>query len=698
MRPARFAVLVSLAGAAALATAQNAPAAAPAAAAERPATEFPYTPGLNPASMDRSADPCVDFYQYACGGWMKNNPIPADQARWSVYSKLAQDNQRFLWGILEDLSKRQDGRNANQQKIGDYFGACMDERAIEARGAAPLKPYFDQIATLRSSKDLPRVLARLHLALADQGLFFGFGSSQDFGDSTRVIAFASAGGLGLPDRDSYLKTDAKSKEIRARYVAHIANTFKLLGDAPDQARRQADRVMAMETELAKASLSRVDKRDPYKLFHKVDAKGLQALTPGFDWHAYLDELGQGKQTVFNVTEPAFFKALAKMWKSTDIEATRSYLRWQVARDLSPALASNFDQEHFDFFSKTLRGIQQQPPRWKRCVALVDRQLGEALGQEFVSRAFSPELKAKSLHMTRQVEEAMKKDIDSLDWMSPATKQRAQEKLAAIVNKIGYPDRWRDYGAYTVKPGDFAGNVERGNVFESRRQLAKIGKPLDRGEWSMTPPTVNAYFDPQMNDINFPAGVLQPPLFDPKMDDAPNYGNTGGTIGHELTHAFDDEGRQFDAKGNLKDWWTRKDAKEYEERAACIVDQYAQYTVVDDVKINSKLTLGEDIADLGGLILGWMAWKTEMAGMPQKAQPQGELRDGLSPEQRFFVGYAQWACENDRPENLRVKAMTDPHSPGRYRVNGLVVNMPQFQQAFQCKPGQPMVKEKRCRVW
>jgi endothelin-converting enzyme/putative endopeptidase len=614
-----------------------------------------------------------------------------------VYSKLAQDNQRFLWGILEDLSKRQDGRNASQQKIGDYFGACMDERAIEARGAEPLKPYFDQIAALRSNRDLPRVLARLHLALADPGLFFGFGSSQDFGDSTRVIAFASAGGLGLPDRDSYLKPDAKSKEIRAKYVAHIANTFTLLGDTPAEAQRKATRVMAMETGLAKASLSRVDKRDPYKLFHKVDAKGLQALTPGFDWHAYLDEMGQGKQTVFNVTEPAFFKALAKMWKTSDIDATRTYLRWQVARNLSPALASTFDQEHFAFFSKTLRGIQQQPPRWKRCVGLVDRQLGEALGQEFVSRAFSPELKAKSLHMTRQVEEAMQKDIDSLDWMSPATKQRAQEKLAAIVNKIGYPDKWRDYSAFEVKPGDFAGNVERGNVFESRRQLAKIGKPVDRGEWSMTPPTVNAYFDPQMNDINFPAGVLQPPLFDPKMDDAPNYGNTGGTIGHELTHAFDDEGRQFDAKGNLKDWWTKKDAKEYEERAACIVDQYAQYTVVDDIKINSKLTLGEDIADLGGLILGWMAWQTEMASMPQQAQPAA-LRDGLTPEQRFFVGYAQWACENDRPENLRVKAMTDPHSPGRYRVSGLVVNMPQFQQAFQCKPGQPMVKEKRCRVW
>ena len=703
MRPARLAVLLSLAGAAALAHAQTAPAAAPVASAaptakaERPATEFPYTPGLDPSSMDRSADPCVDFYQYACGGWMKNNPIPADQARWSVYGKLAQDNQRFLWGILEDLSKRQDGRNANQQKIGDYFGACMDERTIETRGAAPLKPFFDQIATLRSNKDLPRVLAHLHLALADQGLFFGFGSSQDFGDSTRVIAFATAGGLGLPDRDSYLKTDDKSKDVRAKYVAHIANTFKLLGDSPEQAQRQAERVMAMETELAKASLSRVDKRDPYKLFHKVDAKGLQALTPGFNWNAYLGEIGEAKQTTFNVTEPAFFKALAKMWKTSDIDATRTYLQWHVARNLSPALASNFDQEHFDFFSKTLRGVQQQPPRWKRCVGLVDRQLGEALGQEFVSRAFSPALKEKSLHMTRQVEEAMKKDIESLDWMSPETKKRAQEKLAAIVNKIGYPDKWRDYSSYEVKPGDFAGNVQRGNTFETRRDLAKIGKPLDRGEWGMTPPTVNAYFNPQMNDINFPAGVLQPPLFDPKMDDAPNYGNTGGTIGHELTHAFDDEGRQFDAKGNLKDWWTKKDAKEYEERAACIVDQYAQYTVVDDIKINSKLTLGEDIADLGGLILGWMAWKEEMASMPQQAQPQ-QLRDGLTPEQRFFVGNAQWACENDRPENLRVKALTDPHSPGRFRVNGLVVNMPQFQQAFQCKPGQPMVKEKRCRVW
>jgi endothelin-converting enzyme/putative endopeptidase len=483
--------------------------------------------------------------------------------------------------------------------------------------------------------------------------------------------------------------------VRAKYVTHMANTFKLLGDAPELAQRNADKVMEMETALAKASLSRVDKRDPYKLFHKMNGKGLQALTPGFDWRAYMAEIGLPKVDTFNVTEPAFFKELAKMWRANDMATTQTYLRWQVARNMSPALSANFDNEHFDFFSKTLRGVQQQPPRWKRCVRLVDQQLGEALGQEFVSRAFSPELKAKSLHMTQQVEQAMKKDIESLDWMSKETKKRAQQKLAAIVNKIGYPDKWRDYSSYDVKPNDFVGNVVRGNVFEVKRHLAKIGKPLDRSEWGMTPPTVNAYFNPQMNDINFPAGVLQPPLFDPKMDDAPNYGNTGGTIGHELTHAFDDEGRQFDAKGNLKDWWTKKDAKEFEERAQCIVDQYAQYTVVDDIKINSKLTLGEDVADLGGLILGWMAWKEQMAGMPQQAQP---ARDGLSPEQRFFVGYAQWACENDRPENLRVHAMTDPHSPGKFRVNGLLVNMPQFQQAFQCKAGQPMVKEKRCRVW
>jgi len=661
-------------------------------APERPLTSFPYTPGLDLNAMDPSADPCVDFYQYTCGGWMKNNPIPPDQPKWSVYGKLAQDNQRYLWGILEELSHTKHGRDATQQKIGDYFAACMDEAAVDKLGAKPLAPHLARIDAMKSTRDIPRVLGELHLATGDAGLFFGFGSNQDFADASKVIAFARGGGLGLPDRDYYTREDDKSKDIRVKYVAHVTKMFELLGDSPEVARRKADRVMEIETALAKVSLTRVDKRDPYKLFHKVDLNGLRAMTPVFDWDRYLKTAGLDRLDTFNVTEPQFYKELENQLQSNSLDDIKTYLRWHVASAVSPLLSSAFVNEDFDFFSKTLRGVQQLKPRWKRCEALVDRQLGEALGREFVRRAFSLALKGNTLRMTKLIEDAMAKDIEELAWMSPATKQQAMVKLRSIVNKIGYPDKWRDYSSVVVKRDDFFGNVERATRFEAKRSLAKIGKPLDRGEWGMTPPTVNAYFNPQMNDINFPAGVLQPPLYDPKMDDAPNYGNTGGTIGHELTHGFDDKGRQFDAQGNLKDWWTKDDAGAFEERAQCIVDQYSQYSIVDDIKINGKLTNGEDIADLGGLILAWMAWKAETA---DKAL---EARDGLSPEQRFFIGYAQWACENDRPENLRVKALTDPHSPGVYRVNGLVVNMPEFERAFSCKAGQPMVGEKRCRVW
>jgi putative endopeptidase len=664
----------------------------PAKPAEQPATSFPYTPGLDVNAMDKSADPCVDFYQYSCGGWMTHNPIPADQPRWSVYGKLGQDNQRYLWGILDGLAKNTEGRNARQAKVGDYFAACMNEDAVEKLGTEPLKPHLAAIDAMKSVRELPALLARLQSATAGGGLFFSFGSNQDFADSSKVIAFATAGGLGLPDRDYYVKTEDKSKEIRDQYVAHAARMFGLLGDNAETAKRNAAKVMEIETALAKASLTRVDKRDPYKLFHKMDGKALKALTPAFDWAGYLQAAGKANLNTFNVTEPEFFKAFETLLKTAPVEDIKTYLRWHLVNATSPHLSSAFVKADFEFFSKTLRGVPELKPRWKRCVALVDGQLGEALGQEFVTRAFSADLKSKSLRMTKQIEKAMEDDLKQLPWMSAATKKKALEKLRTVVNKIGYPDKWRDYSALNVKRDDYFGNVERGNIFEGKRDLAKIGKPLDRQEWAMTPPTVNAYYNAQMNDINFPAGVLQPPLFDPKMDDAPNYGNTGGTIGHELTHGFDDEGRQFDAKGNLKDWWTQEDNKAFNERAQCIADQYAKYTIVDDIKINSKLTLGEDIADLGGLVLAWMAWQTEIAG--KKLEP----RDGLKPEQRFFVGYAQWACENNRPEDLRDRALTNPHSPGKYRVNGLVVNMLEFAKAFSCKAGQPMVSEKPCRVW
>jgi putative endopeptidase len=659
---------------------------------ENPLASLPYTPGLDLNSMDLTADPCVDFYQFTCGGWMKNNPIPGDQANWGVYNKLYQENQQFLWGILDDLGRKTIDRNAAQQKIGDFFAACMDEPKVEKLGVSPLKPYLAQIEGMKSKKDLPRVLADLHLKIGDSGFLFGFRSNQDYADSQSIIAFAVDGGISLPDRDYYTNDDERTIELRTKFVTHVQKMMVLLGDKPDAAKKEAAKIMEIETNLAKASLTRVEQRDPYQLFHKVNLRELQAMTPSFDWSVYLKASGLPLMDTYNVTQPAFYAEVEKQLQANNLHDIKTYLRWHLVRAEAPLLSSAFVNENFDFFSKTLRGVPRLRPRWKRCVSLTDSQLGEALGQEFVNRAFSADLKQKALKMTGQIEQAMQDDINQLSWMSAATKVRALEKLHSIVNKVGYPDKWRDYGSVRINSMDFVGNVERSTVFESRRQLAKIGKPLDRSEWNMSPPTVNAYYDPQMNDINFPAGVLQPPLYDPRMDDAPNYGNTGGTIGHELTHGFDDEGRQFDAQGNLKDWWTKEDAESFNERAQCIVEQYAQYNVVDDIKINSKLTEGEDVADLGGLILTWMAWKDQTKNM------QLENIQGFSPEQRFFIGYAQWACENNRPENLRVNALTDPHSPGVYRVNGLVVNMPEFQEAFSCKAGQPMVKENRCRVW
>ncbi|MEP6536696.1 MAG: M13 family metallopeptidase [Bryobacteraceae bacterium] len=660
--------------------------------AQQPLTSLPYTPSLDLTSMDSAVDPCSDFYRYSCGNWVKRNPIPADQARWDVYSKLTDDNQRYLWGLLEQASLPRADRTAAAQKTGDYFKACMDERAIEIAGAKPLKKTLDEIAALRTLNDIPALLGRIHLEAAGSDAMFGFGSNQDFADSTRIIAFVAAGGLGLPDRDYYVKDDAKSKETRARYLVHVQKIFELLGDTEPAAKSQAATVMEIETALAKSSLTRVERRDPHNLFHKFTRAQLTALTPSFRWAGYLSAVGLPALAEFNVTEPAFFKQLDGQLKTRSISDWKVYLRWHLAHEKAPYLSSPFVQENFEFYSKHLRGIEQLRPRWKRCVQYVDRDLGEALGQVFVKQTFGPDVKARAVAMTREIQKAMEADVKQLSWMGDETKKQALLKLHGMVDKIGYPNQWRDYSSLQIDAAEFAEDVGRAAAFESRRQLAKIGKPVNRGEWQMTPPTVNAYYDPQMNDINFPAGVLQPPLFDARMDDAPNYGDTGATIGHELTHGFDDEGRQFDAKGNLRDWWTKKDAAEFTKRATCISDQYSQYTIIDDIKINGKLTLGEDVADLGGTILAYMAWKNATAN--QRLRPV----DGLTPDQRFFVGMAQWACGSERPEQKRANAITNPHSPNEYRINGVVSNMPEFAAAFSCKVGQPMVRERVCRVW
>jgi len=680
---------VALAAGCPVASAQSATGATPSPGAQ-PLDAIPYSPSLDLTDLDRSVDPCQDFYRFSCGGWQKNNPIPADQASWSVYAKLANENQQFLWGILRDSAMAKD-RTPVQQKIGDYFAACMDTAAIDRLGFDPLKPGLARANELTTRAKLIAAIAGIHHELPGT-YFFSSGTDQDAVDSNTMIAVVDAGGVGLPDRDYYLKTDAKSVQIRQQYVAYIVKLLGMIGEPETSAKADADSVFRIETALARASLSRVDRRDPHKVYHKMTVAELRGLDPAIDWPAYFAAQGAPGLQSLNVSQPEFMKAIQAELTAEPLDALRAYLRFHLATAEAPSLAMPFQQAQFDFYSTTLRGVPSMPPRWKTCTRQVDRYLGEALGQEFVRRTFSAGMKAETQKMTEQIETAMGEEIAGLDWMGPQTKQEALRKLHAIRNKIGYPETWRDYSALTIKPDDYFGNVLRASQFEDAREWRKLGKPVDRNEWGMTPPTVNAYFNPQMNDINFPAGVLQPPLYDSKLDDAPNYGNTGSTIGHELTHAFDDEGRQFDAQGNLRDWWTDADAKGFEDRIDCVRDQYAGYVIVDDIHINSKLTSGEDVADIGGTLLAYIAWKKETEAATLTS------RDGFTPDQRYFIGMAQWACENNRPENLRVNALTNPHSPGFARVNGVVVNMPEFQKAFACKKGQAMVKEKVCRVW
>ena len=647
--------------------------------------------GIDLKSLDTSVKPCDNFYQYACGAWRKNNPLPNDQARWSRFSELSERNRIVLHEIAEKLENPAQQHSANDQKVGDFYASCMDEAAIEKKGLSPIQPDLDRIANLKDKTQLGHIVATMQLS----GLpaFFNVNAGQDAKDSTQVILNISQGGLSLPDRDYYLKTDPKSVETREKYLAHLRRNFELLGHTAERAKADADSVIQIETALAKVALDRVSLRDPNKRYHKFPIAELNTLTPDFDWKTFLSDLNVSVPNL-NVGMPNFMKGLETTLTSSSLDDLKTYLTWHVLRSTAPMLPKRFSDESFAFFGKTLTGAKEQPARWKRCVLATDRSLGELLGQKYVEQTFGQEGKERTLRMVNEIEKEMAKDIDSLTWMSDETKQQAFSKLKAVANKIGYPEKWRDYANFKVVRGDPVGNQMRSAEFERKRNLAKIGQPVDKKEWGMTPPTVNAYYSPQQNNINFPAGILQPPFYYKNGDEAANYGAIGAVVGHELTHGFDDQGRQFDGAGNLRDWWKPEDKQKFLERTGCVVDEYGNFVAVDDVKQNGKLTLGENAADNGGLRLAYMALED---ALDRKEVKSGKL-DGFTPEQRLFLAFAQVWCENRTDESSRLSALTDPHSAGRFRTNGVLQNMPEFQQAWGCKVGDAMVSTTPCRVW
>ena len=640
-------------------------------------------------ALDRTANPCVDFYQYACGSWIKDNPIPPDQSRWDRFDALQERNREILHEILEAAERIDPSRDAIAQKIGDYYAACMDINAIDAKGLAPIQPELERIRALANKDGLAAEIAHLHRT--GMSALFNFGSGQDFKNSSEVIAQAEQGGLALPDRDYYLKDDADTAAIRQKYLAHMQRMFELAGEPTAQAKADSETVLRIETELAKGSLDRTSQRDPEKIYHKISKAELAKLAPSFRWNQYFTDSGAPEFPEINVDWPDFFKTVNSVINTFSLDDWKTYLRWHLLHSEAALLPEAFVDANFDFYGKTLTGAKELRPRWKRCVDFTDNQLGEALGSKFVERTFGAEGKERTLKMVDAIEKALGEDIQNVTWMTPATKQQALIKLKAVTNKIGYPDKWRDYSSVQIRRDDAVGNGMRADQFEFQRELNKIGKPVDRLEWGMTPPTVNAYYDPLMNNINFPAGILQPPFYDNGADDAVNFGGIGMVIGHELTHGFDDEGRQFDAKGNLRDWWTAADAKAFNEREACFADEYASFSPVPGVHLNGKLTLGENTADNGGVRLALMALLHTIGNDHPKI-------DGFTPEQRFFLSFGQIWCQNQREESMRLRARTDPHSPGKFRVNGVLENMPEFEKAFSCKAGQPMVAANACRVW
>jgi predicted metalloendopeptidase len=655
-------------------------------------TKIKEIPGFDLTAIDTTVDPCVDFYQYSCGNWMKTNAIPADKSRWGRFDQLQEHNFYVLRDILESAQAKP--ASPTEKKVGDFYASCMDETKIETTGTSPLQPHMQRIAAITNREQLIDQVAYMHR----NGLpaLFAFYSQPDMHDADKTVANIDQGGLSLPDRDYYIKSDPKSTETREKFQQHVQKMFELAGDSPEVAAQEAKTVLSVETGLAQASMDRTERRDPKNRDHLMKTGEAESLAPNFELAQYFAQNGSPKFTILNVGNPEFFKQVNAQLSSVSIADWKTYLRWRTINDYAPALTKAFVDEDFQFNGKFLSGQQEIEPRWERCVRSTNTSLGMALGQMYVDRTFGPEGKERTMKMVKAIESAMHQDIQQLDWMSDTTKQQAYKKLNAIVNNIGYPDKWRDYSSVLVQRSDYAGNVRRASAFEVHRILQKIDKPTDRKDWNMTPPTVNAYYRPPMNDINFPAGILQPPFYSKAMDDAVNYGGIGVVIGHELTHGFDDQGRKYDAEGNFKDWWTAEDGKEFEKRATCTADEYSSFVAVKDdkgdVKLNGRLTLGENTADNGGLKIAYMALTDIIGNTPVKPI------DGYTPQQRFFLAYGQIWCQNVTDQEARKRALTDPHSPGQWRVNGAVQNSAAFQQAFGCKASQPMVRENACRVW
>ncbi len=650
-------------------------------------------PSFDVTAMDKTVDPCVDFYRYACGSWVKNNPVPADKSRWGRFDELYENNLYILRDILTQAQAP--GQHTPTEKmVGSFYGACMDETTIEKKGTAPLTPQLASIDAIKTKADLIKEVAAMHRS--GTPALFAFYPQPDMHDSSATIAYIDQGGISMPDRDYYIKDDAKSVETRQKYVEHVQKMFELAGDKPEVAAAEAKTVLAVETDLAKASMDRTQRRDPKMRDHKMTVAEISAASPNFDLTAYFAGNGAPKFSTLNVGNPDFFQQVNTQLNSVPLADWKTYLRWKAINAHAPLLTKAFVDEDFQFNGKFMSGQKEMEPRWKRCVKATDQNVGMALGQLYVDKTFGPEGKARTLKMVKAIEDAMQDDIGQLTWMSDTTKKQAYTKLTAIVNNIGYPDQWRDYSSVTITADDYYGDSVRAGAFEVKRQYNKIDKPTDRKDWSMTPPTVNAYYRPPMNDINFPAGILQPPFYGKMMDDAVNYGGIGVVIGHELTHGFDDQGRKYDAQGNFRDWWTAEDGKAFEQRADCTANEYSSFVAVKDdkgeVKLNGKLTLGENTADNGGLKLAYMALTKIIGETPVKPI------DGFTPQQRFFLAYGQIWCQNVTDQEARKRVLTDPHSPGEWRVNGAVQNSAAFEQAFGCKAGQPMVSANACRVW